>query len=598
MRKLSLLFLVVLLAASCTVNDYQSEQEVMLKRMPFNERVFLLNSVSGESRIYELDYDFQGLASEAVLNRLETESKVPAGGHMTMSPDNEWLTVVVAKVGKIFLVNVNSGEVRTLMLYNYNPDGMYYDEHYENRRFEGAITQVDVDEEGFLFIAGKSGFFKVVADNGDGKADPSNVNVGSDIWSDVDASLCSSANSGLGACGEVWVHAVPFTFSGDAYVESTDDGEDYFEDAEEFNSKRVKFLGGDILFTQNSTETDGFEAQRLISFSQWKNNTAIALDLTWDWTNKEISFTASKIFGGDKNNPFATQKTGKVTGAALTGDNFVFTSHHKKDFINLWNLHGDLITKVQFTINDPSQNNKFKDGKTVHYWGDMASTQSFDKNSQNPSGSSTKEIPGQYSQYWDFSSEIIHQYAEIKLYRPGSGMDDDPNNMSEEDYNATSESRSNAANVDIADYNKNGSKFVSLGKENGYALLRFQNAIEVGPRTTLQVVETSWNKQPSYTSLESAFSAYPESAKVYVLRDELPRYYTSGLEVIKEGKSPGHDWVLVGTAGIAGNLFELDQVDGLEGHQFQWVMVVDSGSTTPDGYDLNFVSAYDGLDIQ
>ncbi len=593
MRKLSSLFFIVILATSCTVNDFESEQEVMLKRMPFNERVFFLNSVSGESRIYELDYDFQGLGSEAVLNRLETERKIPNGGHMTMSPDNEWLTVVVAKLGKIFLVNVNSGEVKTLMLYNYNPDGMYYDEHYENRRFEGAITQVDVDEQGFLFIAGKSGFFKVVSDNGDGKADPSNVNVGADIWSDVDASLCSSDNAHLGACGEVWVHAVPFTFSGDAYVESTEDGEDYFDDTEEFNPKRVKFLGGDILFTQNGTETDGFEAQRLISFSQWKNNTAIALDLTWDWANKEISFTASQIFGGDKTNDFAKQQTERVTGAALTGDNFVFTSHHKKDYINLWNLHGDLITKVHFTINDPSQNNKFKNGKTIHHWGDMASTQSFDKNSMNPSGSSTKEIAGQYSPNWDNTGELIHQYAEIKLYRPGSGMDADPNNMSEEEYNEASESRSNAANADIADYSKNGSKFVSLGKEQGYVLMRFQDEVLIQNRTTLQVVETSWNKQPEYDTYKSAFADYPEAADVYVLRNETPRYYTSGLENTKS-----HDWVYVGTANIANNLFDLASVDDLEGSNFQWVMIIDSKSTTPDGYDLNFVSVYDELDIQ
>ena len=588
MRKFLPLMIIIVLAASCHVNDSKVEEEALLKRMPFNERVFLLNSVAGESRIYELDYDFQGLGSEAVLNRLETESPIPNGGHMTMSPDNEWITIVVSKQSTIYLVNVNSGEVRELILFDYNPDGMYYDEHYNNRMFTGKITQVDVDEDGFLFIAGQAGFFKVVADNGNGLADPSYVNVGADIWSDEDPTLCSARNVSLGACGQVWVHAVPFKFSGDAYVETTEDGEDYFDDLTEFNSKKVKFQGGDILFTQNGTETDGFEAQRLISFSQWKNNTAIALDLTWDWANKEISFTASKVFGASSSHSFAKQKSGKVTGAALTGDNYVFTSHHKKGFLNLWNLHGDLITKVDFTINDPIAGDKFKDNKTVHFWGDMTSTQSFDKNSLNPSGSSSNEIPGAYSQYWDFSSADAHQYAEIKLYRPGSGMSADPNNISEDEYNSTNESRANAANADIADYNKNGSKFVSLGKGNGYAMMRFEEAVAVEDNTVLQVVETSWNRNANYSSLASAYSAYPEKVDVYVLKSELPRYYTSGLE-----STVDHNWVLVGQAGIANNLFSIGDVSALDGATFQWVMLVDAYSTTPDGFDINFVSVFE-----
>ena len=43
---------------------------------------------------------------------------------------------------------------------------------------------------------------------------------------------------------------------------------------------------------------------------------------------------------------------------------------------------------------------------------------------------------------------------------------------------------------------------------------------------------------------------------------------------------------------------DLASVDDLEGSNFQWVMIIDSKSTTPDGYDLNFVSVYDELDIQ
>lgn len=588
MKKLMSLAVLAVVVYGCNVDQPLEEVETSLKRMPFNERVFMLNSVGNESRIYEVDYDFQGLGDEAVLNRLTTDQTIPNGGHMTMSPDNEWLTVVVSSKSKIYLVNVSSGEVKVLNLYDFNPDGMHYEEHFNNRAFTGQITQVDVDQDGFLFIAGKAGFYKVVADNGNGVTDPSLVNEGADIWSDTDPTLCEE--SGINACGQVWVHAVPFTFSGDAYVESTDDGEDYFDELTTFNPKRVKFYGGDILFTQNSTETDGFESQRLISFSQWQGNISIALDLTWDWASKEISFTASKVFGGN-GHAFHNKSAGRVTGAALTGDNMVLTSHNNKSSLYLWNLYGDLVTEVSFTINDPSAGDKFKNGKVVHNWGDMASTQSFDKNSENPDGTSSKEIEGEYSGYWDMSHMLNHQYAEIKLYRPGAAMSNDPNNLSEEDYNSTPESRANAANADIADYNKNGSKFVSLGKSGGYAMFRFSEPVTVKSGTKLQVVETSWNRNAIYSSVESAFSAYPEKVSVYVLKGETPRYYSSGLE-----STSVHDWVLAGTAGISHNELTLADAD-LVGETIQWVMIKDDYSTTPDGYDLNFVSIYEEISL-
>ena len=560
--------------------DELAVEDVEFRRMPFNERVFLLDSRNGESRIFEVDYDFQGLGDEATLTRLQTEVPIPNGGHMTMSPDNEWLTIVIAKRSKIYLVNVNSGAVRELHLFNYNPEGMHYDEHYNNRKFEGAITQVDVDQDGYLFIAGKAGFFKVVADNGNGKKDPSNVNEGADIWSDTDPSLCSAANADLNQCGEVWVHAVKFEFSGNSYVETSDDGEDYFEDVTPFNSKKVQFRGGDILFTQNASETDGFEAQRLLSFSQWKGNVAIALDLNWDWANKTIDFTASQAFGG-RNHAFHRRKTERVTGAALTGDNMVFTSHHKKNYINLWNLHGELIAKVNFKF----EGENFKTGTDNHNWGDMTSTQSFDKNSLNPNGQNNQEISGQYFDDWYRGNEDLHQYAEVKLYRPGPGMQKDPNNMTEEEYNDSRESRSNAANADIADYRRNGAKFVSLGKSGGYVLMRFPESVNVTQSTMLQVVETSWNRQPEYEDLEAAWNSYKERVSVYVLKGETPRYYSAGLE-----DQDARDWVWVGDAGIANNEFNLGE---LEGEEFQWVMIVDNISSTPDGFDVNFVSAYE-----
>ena len=597
------------LTLACNPKIEEELVDAELQRMPFNERVFLLNNVAGESRIYELDYDFQGLGDEAILNRFTTQSPIPSGGHMTISPDKQWITIVISRKSKIYLVNINDGSVRELELFNFNPNGINdYQAHFDSQKFKGSITQVDVDQEGYLFLAGKAGFFKVVADNGNGTDDPSLVNGGPDIWNDEDKSLDKKLPA---QAGKIWVHAVKFEFSNDNYVETTDDGEDYFEDVSAFNSKRVKFRGGDILFTQNTVETDGFERQRLLSFSQWKGNTAIALDLNWDWNNQTISFNAGQVFGGNRNSAFHRKNkaldsdgTERVTGAALTGDNYVFTSHHKRNYLNLWNLTGDHISKVTFTINDPAANNKFKDGKVIHNWGDMTSTQAFDKNTYNDEDDalSNREIDGHYYNDWYKGNEDNHQYAEVKLYRPGSGMQKDPNNLSDDEYNSSNDSRPNAANADIADYRKNAEKFVSLGKEGGYILMRFPESVDINQETMLQVVETSWNKPSSFANINDAFNSYPEKANVFILKGASPRYYIQGLE--KHVSNPsGGEWVHVGKASIAGNELPLADIpassagagdrDRLVGESFQWVMIRDKFSTSPDGFDLNFVSAYD-----
>ena len=598
-------FILVLGACTKEFGEQVPQESLEKKRMPFNERVFLLNNVSGESRIYELDYDFQGLADEATLNRLTTSKPIPSGGHMTISPDKKWITIVISKRSKIYLVEVATGNVKEIQLLKHDPEGINKNnltQHYNSNRFKGKITQVDVDQEGFLFLAGKSGFFKVVADNGNGSQDPSAVNGGPDIWYDEDKTLNGSQYE-----GQVWAHAVKFKFSGENYVETTDDGENYFEDATPFNPKKVKFRGGDILFTQNSSETDGFEQQRLISFSQWKGNTAIALDLNWDWSNQTISFNAGQVFGGNikhafhrKNKSEDKKGTERVTGAALTGDNFVFTSHHKRDYLNLWNLHGDLVTQVKFTINEADGSDTFKDGKKIHNWGDMTSTQAFDKVTQNTKDDvmSNKEINGEYYDEWYRGDEEGHQYAEVKLYRPGMiPADYEVADLSNDNYNVSRESRRNAANADIADYRKNASKFVSLGKNNGYVLMRLPEPIVVTENTILQVVETSWNKAAQYESMTEAFRAYAERANVFVLPGNTQRYYTAGLE-----KHLQNDWVYVNKAHIANNEFTLGNISGpdkqqLIGQTIQWIMIRDQagngGSRTPDGFDINFVATYE-----
>lgn len=58
--------------------------------MPFNQRVFLLNSKT-ISEIFEIDYDFQGLTGDATLTKLplargDKDFNLPRGGHMTIDP--------------------------------------------------------------------------------------------------------------------------------------------------------------------------------------------------------------------------------------------------------------------------------------------------------------------------------------------------------------------------------------------------------------------------------------------------------------------------------------------------------------------------------
>ena len=118
-------------------------------------------------------------------------------------------------------------------------------------------------------------------------------------------------------------------------------------------------------------------------------------------------------------------------------------------------------------------------------------------------------------------------------------------------------------------------------------MLRFENEVSINLGTKLPVVETFWNKNAGYTSLEAAYAAYPEQADVYILSGEKLRYYSSGLEDMSE-----HDWVYVGFAGIANNVVDLADIEELEETSFRWIVIVDSESTTPDGYDLNFVSVF------
>lgn len=588
--------LLVTLVFSCqkTVNEeIATDVNISSKRMAFNQDVYLLNSTT-TSTIYKVNYDFQGLQGDAFLEELPISTTIPKGGHMCISPDQKFLTVVISRgknQGTIYLIDLFTYAVKTIRLFNYDASLSENDiieaelANNQQYQFNGKITQVDVDEAGYLFIAGKSGFYKVVADWST-TANPADG--GHDIWSNTWDTSYNDFDVDSPNFGETWAYVVPFTFAEGNVIESTDelDEEIYFEDLTPFDETKVKFLGGDILFTQNNFETDGFEQQRLLSFSQWKNNVAIALDLNWDWENQNISFKANKVFSFHKN------MYGKVTGAALTGDNMLFTSHHKKTNINLWTLSGELLAQPELFLPDGS--------KLEHNWGDMASKQLFDKNTLNPRSISdeeniqNKELHGEYYEHWYRGDLPYFQYAEIKLYRPDLSFNYEVGDLSHDNYNISRESRRNSANADLADYRKNASKFVSLGGNNGYVIMKLPTPHIITNHTTLQVVETSWNRPSDFYDdndnviADDAWSSYKEKAEVFVHTTYNGRYLQNELIDAIGDESV---WKPIGQAYVANNEFNIGD-DFEEGTEVSWILIKDNGSQTGDAFDVNFVSMY------
>ncbi|OHX64983.1 hypothetical protein [Flammeovirga pacifica] len=622
--KFGLFAMLLLIGFSCThklqepAQIYEQDGEHSNLRMPFNQRLFLLNNdvVDGKKigTLFELKYDFQGLGtaltddqgnSIAEMTKLELTKDgqpwdLPRGGHMCISPKNDFITVVVSGKSTIYLVSLTDFSVREIKLFRYDPDGIDITTHYQNK-FSGKITQVDVDRDGFLFLAGKSGFFRVIKDNGKGGSDDPTDNTGSDIWSDVDKSLENTVYD-----GEIWAHVIPYSYSGNIEMENKDDDEidlpeAYFEDMAEVTELNgtelqgeVRFWGGDILFTQNSKETGGFEGQRLISFTQWGQR-AIALELDWNWNkghDATISYNAAEIFRLRTPHPTKQGKfkgTGRVTGAALCGDNMVFTSHHFKNKLQLWTLDGEVVdTPILYLDGQPWEG----ENKKGHNWGDMASTQEFDlgENEGEYGNFGEREINGDRTSDW---KKDHWNLAEMKLYRPGTitkvhgATIDEANNP-----NMDTEARQNSANADIADLRSKAYKFTALG-QGGYAVMRFRAPTVVTPSSRLQVVETTWNRKPNYNGdAVAALASYNEQAKVYVwLANDpynQPRYVNNTW--INEGM--GGQWIEVGDAYISENIFDYSKTGIPNGTPIQWVKIVDAGSGTFDGFDINFVSAY------
>ena len=538
---------VALLFAGFACNNIEDEnlqlEDPTLRRMPFNQRVFLLNSTK-ISEIFEIDYDFQGLTGDATLTKLplarvREDFNLPRGGHMTIDPTKGSIVVSISGDRAIYVVDLTpdtSGKHQVKRLpFSTNP---------------GGITQVDFDEEDYLFLAGEGGFYRVSANGGDNK-----------IW---------ELNDGES------VDIAKFSFNSEIELgDEGEDGEDYFDDLDNTNSQyqflsrmqsridrgKFRFAGGDITFTQNSDETAGFEEERLITFTQW-GNMAAQVGLSFD--AGEMNYNAKALFRVRKVTKENGQGTHKVTGGALMGDNLLITSHHFTDDFSVWNMSGEELARPKIRFSNPA------DAFNLHNWGDMATTQTFDGNIN-----SQDRMIGEENPYYPFFDGA--QMAEVKLYRPGAKVTNNYD-VSDDNPGVSLEARRNSSNSDIADLRNKPYKFTSLG--GGYMILKFPNAVAVTDKTKLQVTETSWNRLPSYDDTNAAYSAYPERASVYV--SNYPGKYYG------DWANDESNWTKVGDAFISSNVFDLAGIS-----EFSWVRIVDDGSTTPDGFDVNWVSVFE-----
>ena len=529
-------------------DENPSQDDPTLRRMPFNQRVFLLNSTS-QSRIYEIDYDFQGLTGDATLTKLpiaigEWDCELPRGGHMTVDPTKKYLVVSITRDNAVWVVDLEK-----------DSRGVHQAKRLPFATSPGGITQVDFDEEDYLFLAGTGGFYRVTTATGDNK-----------IW---------ELNSGD------QVNTTRIAFNQNITMEDEgEDGEDYFSDLDETNSQyqflsrmqsridqgKFKFSGGDITFTQNSDETAGFEEERLITFTQW-GNMAAHVSLSFNPLSG-MEYNAKALFRVRKVNKSNGNGTNKVTGGALMGDNLLITSHHFQDNFSVWNMAGEELARPSFRFADPA------DDFGLHNWGDMATTQTFDGNID-----SEDRVIGEEEGFFPYNDGS--QLAEVKLYVAGPKMDGRSVNT-DDNPGVSLEARKNSANSDISDLRQKPYKFTSLG--GGYMILRFPNAVTVSDDTRLQVVETTWGRQAEFEDKDAAFRSYGERASVYV--SNYPgQYYGSWAD-------DESNWTKVGDAFIQNNVFVPDMVS-----QFQWVRIVDDASTTPDGFDVNWVAVFEDSEV-
>ncbi|NME70956.1 hypothetical protein [Flammeovirga aprica] len=466
------------------ITPYQSNGEQSNIRMPFSQKVYLLNNKNGISDLYEVKYDFQGLGTTTVLNHLKA---FHGHSHMTVSPDGETLVIVNngsnkkgMNDGKVFFYQPSTGNEISFKLRKANGKGIV------NTGKKVGITQVDFDRKGRLFIAG--GFFEVVPaieENGKYKA----INFTSDTrsWWDFTA-LQSSSMEYLTTKNYLRVAATDVVIAEGEEDDLDMLRNDYFSNDQTSASftpdSKLKFKGGDITFTQSSQETGGFEEEHLITFTRAYGGAAIKVKIGMG-TNGKPKVQGEYLFDIDK----------KVTGAALMGDNHVIVSTAGRNSFKVYSLDGELIVSPSITFSQETIDKGKSFTRTSA--GDMACTQVFDlEGLSGTDGLVTdrviRNVGGANDNAW------FHEHwnlAEMKLYRPNYrsevNIDDTPPDVNRDQ-------RQNSANADIADLRQKPKLFASLGGNGGYAVMKFRAPTVVTNSTYIQVVETTWGRNPDY----------------------------------------------------------------------------------------------------
>ncbi len=468
----SQVFLLLLISCNAEIEQPNTVESAQLKLMPNEQNTYLLDYRDGKSFVYRVSYDFQGLKGKAILTPIVS---VDGPAHLTITPSaiagiDPSLIIVNNGVDahKVYVVPVAGSESIDANLYLAPQYG--FDLYALDGGGVGKITQVDFDQNNHLFIAGASGFFEVYYGS-----KSSSALLGYDIYN-----ATTSQHQLL---------AKPFVMGG-SIVDLLNQEELGWNSGSlqlEGLIEKPVFSGGDLLFTQNSTETAQREMEALISFTQ-ADDQAMVVEIA----QESHSILAHTLFNLRKNRTkYASNSDGlnnNVTGAALLGDNLFITSHFNSNTFSVWNVNGEELATpiIQFPIEAPSGWILPSDGKLA--WGDMASYQFFDTAGLDDlttlSGRmilpSVQIFYAQQSWPWAIPGMIsIHhpwrpQFAETKLYRPSTSVQG--NKLHYE-----------GANANIADLRYFPTVYSTLGTKGGEIIMKFDEAFNVSSDSRLHI---------------------------------------------------------------------------------------------------------------
>ncbi len=174
---------------------------------------------------------------------------------------------------------------------------------------------------------------------------------------------------------------------------------------------------------------------------------------------------------------------------------------------------------------------------------------------------------------WDVHAKL----AKVIRYAPRGGVEA----KAGDDMLGVSESaRYTAENSNVADLREYPTRFTSLGNDKGVIILSFAQPVRVKKNTVLQIAESSYDIEASFESAYEAWNTYPEKAAVYVSNN-------ASLS-LGNNLDDNSEWQFIGYAHVGNNMFALPK----RVTSFRMVKIVDAGSLTPDGFDLNFVATY------